>query len=330
MKKVLITGASGFVGYHLILAALEKGYRVTAAVRPTSAIGHLASLPVSYAYLNLSEKASLERELENGQYDFVVHNAGATRAKSEQVFLEVNSMYTKNLAETIAQTKPLVQKFIFISSLSAYGPKNSIEEEVISEQDSPKPVTNYGKSKLKAEQYLKAIPGLNYLVFRPTAVYGPREKDLLHFFRNINIGVETYLGHKPQKLSFVYVADFAKLVITSLESTMNRKGYFVSDGNTYDQYQLAYYCKKILQKRTIKLHVPLPVASLLANTIETAHGWLKGGTPLLNQDRLKELSGANWTCDIQSAKKELGFEPQYTLEQGLQETIKWYKQNNWM
>jgi nucleoside-diphosphate-sugar epimerase len=329
MKKVLITGASGFVGYHLILAALQKGYHVTAAVRPTSSIGHLASLPISYAYLNYSDKATLERELQNGQYDFIVHNAGATRAKSAQEFFEANALHTKNLAESVAQTGSL-QKFIFMSSLAAYGPKNAVQEVFITEHDTPKPVTNYGKSKLKAEEYLQAISGLNYLIFRPTAVYGPREKDLLHFFRNLNIGVETYLGRKPQKVSFVYVADLAKLIVDSLESKMNRKGYFVSDGHAYDQYQLAYFCKKILQKRTLKLHIPLPVANVLASTLETAHSWLKGGTPLLNQDRLKELSGTNWTCDIQLAKKELGFLPQYNLEQGLQETIKWYKQNNWM
>jgi nucleoside-diphosphate-sugar epimerase len=330
MKSVLITGASGFVGYHLILAALEKGYRVTAAVRPSSNVTHLASLPLSYANLDFSDKACIERELEKGQYDFIVHNAGATRAKHEQDFIEVNAVFTKILAEVAVHMRPPIQKFVLISSLAAYGPKNSIQEGFISEQDSPKPVTNYGKSKLKAEELLQAIPQLNYLIFRPTAVYGPRERDLLHVFRNVSMGVETYLGRKPQKLSFVYVSDFANLVIASLESKISRKGYFVSDGNAYDQYQLAYFCKKILQKRTIKLHVPMPMAMVLATTIETTYGWLKSGTPLLNQDRLKELSGVNWTCDIQLARNELGFLPQYNLEEGLKETIKWYKQNNWM
>lgn len=329
-KKVLITGASGFVGYHLVDVALQKGYEVTAAVRGTSKVEHLKNLPVKVVSMDLLNKVSLIAELQKGQYDYIIHNAGATRADSEEAFIAANATTTKNLAEAAVECNPPVKKFAFISSAASYGPKQSIEAGLIKETDPPLPVTGYGKSKLKAEQYLDQIPTLSYLIFRPTAVYGPREKDLLVLFQNVNKGLETYMGSAPQMQSFIYVRDLAELVVTSLEKEISRRGYMISDGESYDKYRFADTAKKILNKKTFKLHVPIPAVRFLASAMETSCRLMGKGTPILNIDRVKELTGASYACDIQAARKELGFEPKYDLEKGLKETITWYKQNKWI
>lgn len=329
-KKVLITGASGFVGYHLVDVALQKGYEVTAAIRSSSKTEHLKGLDVSFVSLNLSDKSSLLVELEKGKYDYVVHNAGATRAENDEAFAKSNALTTKNLAEASVEVSQPVKKFVFISSAAAYGPKTSVNGGLICEMDTPNPVTGYGRSKLKAEKYLDAIPNLPYLIFRPTAVYGPREKDLLVVFQNVNKGIETYMGSEPQLQSFVYVRDLAELVIGSLEKAASRKGYMVSDGHSYDKYQLAQAAKRILNKKTIRLHVPIPAVKFIASAMETTSKLLGKGTPILNKDRVLELTGSNYTCNIEEARKDLGFEPKYDLEKGLEETIAWYKQQKWI
>jgi nucleoside-diphosphate-sugar epimerase len=329
-KKILITGASGFVGYHLVEGALNRGYEVTAAVRRSSDISNLKAMGISILYFNLLDKSSLKEELEKGRFDYIIHNAGATRADSDDSFLNANAVSTKNLAEAAMECLVPVKKFVFISSMAAYGPKDSVKAGLARESDLPRPVTGYGRSKLQAERYLAEIAGLPYLIFRPTAIYGPREKDLLVVFQNVNKGLETYMGSAPQLQSFVFVKDLVDLVLSSLEKEITRKGYLVSDGHSYDQYQLALTAKRVLNKKTIKLHVPIPAVRFIASAMETTSKLLGKGTPILNKDRVKELTGSNYTCDIQAARQDLGFEPKYNLEQGLIETINWYKQNKWI
>jgi len=104
----------------------------------------------------------------------------------------------------------------------------------------------------------------------------------------------------------------------------------VSDGHCYDKYQLANEAKKILNKKTIKLHVPIPAVRFIASAMETTSRLLGKGTPILNQDRVLELTGSNYTCNIEEARRDLGFEPKYDLEKGLKETIAWYRQQKWI
>ena len=326
-ERVLITGASGFVGYHLIEEALAKGLEVSAAVRASSRVDHLRNLPVQFVTTDFSDVRAIRAELEARDYQYVIHAAGATKALSEASYNEVNAVYTRNLAQAVSEVQVPLKKFVFLSSLAAMGPANN--GHPILEKDAPHPVTFYGKSKLLAESYLSALEGLPSIVLRPTAVYGPRDRDIFIILKTIAQGLEPYIGRKPQQLSFIYVKDLAAVSVGALLSSVVKGSYNVSDGGSYDRYALANLTKEILHKKTLKVHIPTGVVKAMAFVQETL-GRMQGSMPALNQDKLAELTAANWSCSIDSIQKDLGFSPRYTLAQGLEETLQWYKANHWL
>ena len=186
-QKVLITGASGFLGYHIINAAVENGYDVYAAIRKSSNVKHLEHLPIQYVVLDYKDAEGLQKIFEEKQFDYVIHAAGTTKANTEQEYDLVNNVYSQNLATAAAKNKN-VKRFVFISSLAALGPSKSAEEN-ITENKAPDPVTAYGKSKLNAENNLKKMD-IAITIFRPTAIYGPREKDIFIVMKTLSKGID--------------------------------------------------------------------------------------------------------------------------------------------
>jgi UDP-glucose 4-epimerase len=326
-KKVLITGASGFVGYHLIEEALQHNLDVYVAVRKSSSTDHLRSFNIQYTYPNFDDLIALKKELQEKQYDYIIHAAAVTRALTQREYDTVNADYTYNLAAAAKTADINLKGFVFISSLAAVGPLNNING-IITEDTSPRPITAYGKSKLLAEDRLKSISSLNYTILRPTAVYGPRDTGIYVFFKQLKKGIEPYIGQEAQKLSFIYVKDLAKVTLRALY-TCDQQTYNVADGNFYTKYELGTLAREILKLRAVKVHIPVNFTRILA-TVSEKVGYLTNKAAILNTDKLKELTAANWSCDIERAKQDLGFYPAYDLKKGLTETLHWYKENKWL
>lgn len=328
-EKVLITGASGFIGFHLIEAALSRRLDVYAAVRPDSDISHLKEYNIKFCELDYTNVKQLSKQLAATGCNYIIHAAGATRAGSQQMYDTVNASYTLNLASAALEgLGSQLRKFVFVSSLAAVGPLNS-RLALITEDVTPAPVTGYGISKLLAEQQLKALPSLPLIVLRPTAVYGPRERDIFIMLRSINRGIEPYIGRVEQQLSFVYVKDLVTVAINSLFSNLSHRTFHISDGGSYDQYELANLSKQILNRKTLRIHLPYTMINGFAFAMEKWYRW-RGKTPVLNREKLHELTAINWQCSIEEAKTQLDFRPQYSLKQGLWETLQWYRLNKWL
>lgn len=324
--KVLITGASGFVGYHLIEAAVQAGLEVYAAVRSSSNTEHLKGFNIQYTSIDFSDKEAIRSNLETNNYDYIIHAAGLTKARNTEEYNVVNAHYTRNLAE--AATLFPIKKFVFLSSLAAIGPIPYSSEYAINEANLPQPVTDYGRSKLLAERWLANLNNLPLIILRPTAVYGPREKDIYIMFKTLNNRIEPYIGRQNQWLSFVYAKDLAAVSISALTAATTRNMYNISDGNAYDRYALANLSKKILDRRTLRFHLPMGLVKVIVGTLETFSSGSK--PPALNKEKLNELAAENWNCSIEKAQQELGYQPQYDLERGLNETLKWYQEHDWL
>jgi UDP-glucose 4-epimerase len=326
-ERVLITGASGFVGFHLIEEALKNNLDVYAAVRKSSDVDHLKDLPITYVYPDFNNPASLAKEISEKQYNYIIHAAGVTKALSAKEYDDINAGYTYNLALAANESSAL-KKFVLISSLAAVGPLNTLDG-IITDQTIPHPVTSYGRSKLLAEEKLKTISSLNYTILRPTGVYGPRDRDIFIFFKQLTNRIEPYIGYIDQKLSFIYVADLAKASIQALHSGNNNNTYNLSDGNGYNRYELGRLTKEYLNLHPLKFHLPVNFVKLIAN-ISEKYSSLSNKASVLNREKLNELMAVNWSCDIGPAKSDLGFSPAYNLGAGVAATLKWYKSNKWL
>jgi len=326
MKRVLITGANGFLGFHLINAALAQKFEVFAGLRKNSKAEHLSQMPIQYSYLNYENVEDLTKEIADKKINYIIHAAGTTKALKQQVFEQVNVAYTVNLAKAAQMSGNSFLKMVFISSLAAVGPLKA-NEGIITEKTFPSPLTSYGKSKLLAERKLAELD-IESVILRPTAIYGPREKEIFVIIKTLLKGIDANIGSKPQKLSFVYASDVADAAINALLS--NAKAVFnISDGNSYSKYDFADALKHIVNKKALRMHLPQSAVHSLAHSLEKFNGWLNKPT-MLSREKLKELVAENWICDISKAKQELNFIPKFNLETGLQETIEWYRQNNWI
>ena len=326
MKRVLITGANGFLGFHLINAALAQKFEVFAGLRKNSKAEHLSQLPIQYSYLNYENVEELTKEIADKKINYIIHAAGTTKALKQEVFEQVNVAYTVNLAKAAQMSGNSFLKMVFISSLAAVGPLKA-NEGIITEKTFPSPLTSYGKSKLLAERKLAELD-IESVILRPTAIYGPREKEIFVIIKTLLKGIDANIGSKPQKLSFVYASDVADAAINALLS--NAKAVFnISDGNSYSKYDFADALKHIVNKKALRMHLPQSAVHSLAHSLEKFNGWLNKPT-MLSREKLKELVEENWICDISKAKQELNFNPKKKKKKGLQETIEWYRQNNWI
>ena len=325
--KILITGASGFIGSHMADHAVRQGHDTWAAVRPTSNRSNLQAPSLRHIILNLEDAELLTTQLEAhreryGRWDVVIHCAGATKCRHAQEFDQINYGGTRHLVDTMMRLGMVPQQFILISTLGIYGP---LHEEgsypPFTEADTPRPNTLYGKSKYKAEEYVKGIAALPYVIFRPTGVYGPRDKDYQLLIRSIRAHIDLSLGIRPQRVTFVYVKDLVEAVFMAIDKGVQRRSYLVTDGHTYSSSDFTRVVRAALGNPfTLHLTIPLwmgRVAALMADV----GGRLCGRTFTFNSDKFRILAQRNWQCDITPLTEELGYHPHYDLEAGIAETL---------
>ena len=327
--KILVTGASGFIGSFIAAEGINRGYTVYAGIRNTSSRKYLPE-EVQTVELSFGDKERLKSELTAlGRLDYIIHNAGVTKCNQKTDFDKVNYGYTRNFVEALTESDTVPQKFLFVSSMAAYGPGNPKTLEPVRLMDTPKPDTLYGISKLKAEQFIMAQKDFPYLLLRPTGVYGPREKDYFVFLKTVNNHLEPAMGMKKQHLTFVYVTDLAKVMFLALESPFLQKSWFVSDGKEYDNREYAAIVKKHLNRRAVYLPVPLFIVKAISYTLDTVCGWF-GVSPTLNKDKYKIMRATNWKCEIEPLQCDLGFQAEYDLDQGIAACVEWYRKEKWL
>jgi nucleoside-diphosphate-sugar epimerase len=327
--KVLITGASGFIGRFLTEEALGRGYEVWAGVRATSSRAHLPQDRVRCIDLKYGDPPALTAQLaahvrEHGAWEYVIHNAGLTRTVRRENFALVNAEYTRRLLEALDEGGCRPQKFLLMSSLGSYGGGDEKTFRPVAREDVRRPETAYGESKRLAEDCVERQTAFPWVILCPTGVYGPGERDYRMEIQSIRAGFDFAAGRKPQHLSFMYVKDLAELAFRALENPASRNcRYLASDGRTYTDTEFVRLVQAVTgRKHVLHLRLPLWAVYLCCLLCESA-GRLTGRATTLNTDKYRILKRRNWTCDIEPLRRELGFSPAFDLQRGLEETLRY-------
>jgi nucleoside-diphosphate-sugar epimerase len=327
---ILITGATGFIGSHLTELLLAKGFRVTAIARNSGNTGELSRAGVTVLQADITKMESLERIFQQlrttGAPDYVIHAAALTKAPTENELMKANCLGTENLLFALKTFGLIPKKFIFISSLAAAGPQHL---GGIIHTDQASPVTQYGKSKLQAEAIIRSYAEIPHLILRPTAVYGPREKDLFAVFKLVNRRMNPVIGSHEQELTFVFVKDLAELIIAAMENSKKNETYFVTDGYVYTKTALAAAIGESLNKKSRTIRIPLFLVRAMAFFAHHSSS-LVNRQSALSPEKYRELTAPSWNCDMDKTFSELNYTPRFDLRKGVKETVQWYKENKWI
>ncbi|MDP8214918.1 MAG: NAD(P)-dependent oxidoreductase [Candidatus Euphemobacter frigidus] len=323
--KCLVTGGSGFIGSHLVEALLRSGWEVRCLLRKTSSRQFLPREGIEYVMGDLDDRVSLARSLEG--ITTVFHLAGSIKGRDKEAFFRTNWQGTKHLLEAAREKSGSIDRFIYISSLSAAGP--SPDGHLLSEDETAHPVSYYGESKLAAEQeaagYARDFP---VVVLRPAAVYGPRDAETLRVIKLARWGVRIQPGRHDNIFSAVYVTDLTRAILLAAERPMTGfRTYFVGDGKVYRWGEIFRILSGILGKGSLAL--PLPW-SISAAAVRAVARLVPRSTAGFYLDKIREMSHNYWVCNIDRARNELGFKPEFDLKGGLENTIAWYREQRWL
>lgn len=318
--KVFLTGGTGFVGSHFAASLAEKGVSVYALVRDPNALKGLQGLSVRVLAGDLDSIPELPRDL-----DFVFHLAALTKARKPEAYYSVNHLGTASVLRALASQglRPLV---VYVSSLAAGGP--AVGGRPRREDEPAAPVSPYGKSKLLGEEeILKYRDRFPVLILRAGAVYGPRDKDFLEYFRFAAKGFLPSLAGYDPIVSLIYIKDFVRaLDLCTRVRLPSGEIINIADSRATAWSELGRAAARILGKKTFPLAVPRPLMFTAAFLSEAA-GRLTGRMTALTLNKYREMKEGPWSADTSKARTLLGFEAEYSLEHGLRETLDWYRRN---
>ena len=322
--RVLLTGATGFVGSHIIEELISNNNIVIALVRKTSDLKWIKDYPVQFEQCSLNDEEKLAEIISN--VDIVVHCAGVVTALNWDDYYNTNVLGTKNIVNVVIKNKKKIKKFIYISSQAAMGPSSSETPKSLTEKENP--VSNYGKSKLLAEQEVKKLKDIiPYTIIRPASVYGPRDKDIFIFFNLVkhHLRPNTYNKHFIQ---LVFVKDIAKVISLSLDNKdTNNKTYYLCDGSIYSWKDVATTIAKSNNIKTIPVILFDFIFKIVAFFYEIIAKITKK-PQVLSKEKIIEMLQVYWTADNSDVIKDTGFTFE-KLENGAKITYNWYLENRY-
>lgn len=327
-KRLLVVGAGGFIGGFICKEGLSRGMKVTAAVRESTSRRYLDDPRLQFLVLDYDDPGQMTEAVASaGPWDYIIYNLGATKAATFPEFNLVNYEYLRRFVEALKATDRVPQRLLFMSSLSALGPGDEKNYTPLDSSTIPAPNTRYGLSKVKAEQYLEYQSGIPYIIFRPTGVYGPHEKDYLMMVKSIDSHFDFGVGFKPQMLTFIYVDDLVTAMFDALASGVAGKKYIISEERSYTQGEFRRIVAEELGKKwVIPVRLPLWtawVASFVAEKI----GHFRAKPSTLNRDKFKIMKQRNWNADVSDAQRDFGFKTRFSLRDGIRETVREYRRS---
>lgn len=321
--RALVTGATGFVGSHLVEALRQSSVEVTVLARSPSKAAALAAQGVQVVTGDLHDTAGVEGAVQ-GQ-DVIYHVAGVVAAADEAEFLRANRDGTSNLLA--AAERRGSARFVLVSSLAACGP--ALRGIPLSGEEPAHPVTAYGRSKLAAEQVVRA-GALPWSIVRPPIVYGPRDREVLKLFRLARLGVAPVFGDGTQELSAIHAADLATaLMAVATSPTTVERTYHACHPEVFTSAELGRAVGAAMGRSVVTVRVPPSMGRTLLSVTEAAARFSRKPT-ILTTDKANEFFQPAWTGDPAPLTRDSGWSATRNLQSGLADTYRWYREAGWL
>ncbi len=325
--KILVTGASGFVGSHIADRLLAAGHEVRALVRANSSLKWLQDKRIDIVTGNMLDMESLRAAVEH--VDAIVHVAGVTAAKTKEGFFEGNLLPTRNLLEAARRYNPTLSRFIFCSSQTAVGP--SLDGQPVTELTPPHPITTYGRSKRAAEEEVeRARKDFPVTILRLAAIYGPRDTAIFTFFQTVDKRLKPLIGMRDKWVNLAHVSDIADAVLLALEQdAAKNETYFIGAEQHYTWREVNDLTSEIMNRRGLTLKLPHALVYSVAGLSEF-FSIFRSKPSVLNWEKGRDMVQSHWTASVEKAKSELGYRQKISLEDGVKDTVEWYKKQGWL
>jgi nucleoside-diphosphate-sugar epimerase len=306
-RLVAVTGATGFVGPHLVAALARHGYKVRLLIRRWSPVPSLAGVEAEIVLGDLADEAALRRLVDG--VDTVIHAAGLIKARAPADFMTVNRDGTARLSALAPEAR-----FILLSSLAAREPQLSA----------------YAGSKRAAEQVAAERAG-PWLAVRAPAVYGPGDRETLAYFKAAARGLAPRPKGEGARLSLIHVEDLAEALVRAVEVPLPPAVYEIDDGREggYGYGDMAAAAGEALGRSVRSVPVPRVAMEIVGWANGMRHAW-GGAAQMLTRAKVRELFHPDWAVHDRRLAATLGFRPRYDLKAGFRDTILWYRQNKWL
>lgn len=326
--KTLVTGGTGFVGSHLVDALVAKGKKVRCLVKKEtdtahpkyfSNVEHLKKLGVEIIYGNLTDKNSLKKAVKD--VNVIFHLAAIARPMHipDKLYFEVNIEGTKNLLDAVKNKK--IKKIVCMSSISAIGP--SRDGKPVNEKTIPRPADVYGESKLAAERIIKES-NLPVIILRPPMIFGPRDFEMLRFFKTVKSGFFPIRSNKGH-FEFCYVENIVQACLLAEKKGKIREIYCISNEKSYTINEVIKTMAEEENVKLINFYFPAFIFQVGGFLMELL-GKIFRFHPPFSRETIIWMTKNYWFCDISKAKKELGYKPKINLKEGIKRTVNWYKE----
>jgi 2-alkyl-3-oxoalkanoate reductase len=324
--RVLLTGATGFVGTHVADAFARAGFAVRALARTAERARRLAGSGFEIVLGSLADDDVVTAACRD--VDVIVHLAALTHARTSVEYERVNVEGTKRLLDAALAARPGPRRFVYLSSLAAAGP--CVDGRGVTAADVPRPLTAYGRSKLAGERVLlDAADRIEVAILRAPAVYGPHDTDLYHFFRLARFGVVPVPTGPERPLQMVHVADLAAALVRAVTVDRVSGVYHIAERRMYTWEEVGRLVGAAVGRRVRVLRVPAGLIAGLAAASEWLAG-LAGRSSIFNRDKAREMLAPGWLCETESARADLGYEAGIGLADGLRATAQWYRDEGWL
>ncbi|MBM4170695.1 MAG: NAD(P)-dependent oxidoreductase [Ignavibacteria bacterium] len=323
----VVTGASGFVGSHLVDYLISKGHYVKCLLRKSSSKKWLEGKPVEIVDCGLFDTESLSGVLRSA--DYLYHIAGVVKAKTYDEYLHGNVETTRILLDVLLKVNPKVKRVVIASSFTACGP--SYESMTCNEETKEHPLTRYGKSKLEQELLAKQYMGqLPITIIRPPAVFGPRDTEIYLFFKTYKAGLMSLIGYNNKLLNLIYIDDLiVGLYLASINEKAAGQIYYIASEEMYTWPQIGDVIANAFGRKAFTIRIPHFIVYIVA-AFAQFFSMFSSKAATFNIEKARDFVQQYWTCDVSKAKRELGFKESYSLEESMKLTIDWYREMKWL